>query len=61
VIDQLAQAKTPLVPQILVGGDGQRATLIDALMGNLLAHQLNGAEKPPAIPQPSGPRHADHV
>lgn len=49
VVDQLAINKTALVPQISVqGGDkdgGGRPTILDALVGNLLAQQVNGHDK----------------
>lgn len=44
VVDQLSLAKTALVPQIMVGGgsNGDKPSLIDAFVGNLMANSMNG-------------------
>lgn len=55
IVGRLSEAKTPLVPQIQVGGDGQnRSTLIDAFVGNLLAKDINGSQSPGPNVSPKG-------
>ena len=54
IVADLAEARTPLVPQILATGGGSNGSgggLADALLGNLLANQVNNEAQPPkALP-----------
>lgn len=61
IVKDLAEARTPLVPQVLAtgGGNGAGSGLADALIGNILAQ---GVEQPqpqrPAIAAPKAPEAA---
>lgn len=45
IIRDLAEARTPIVPTIVAGGAGQGGGIADALLGNILAGQIEGPTK----------------
>lgn len=55
IVADLAEARTPLVPHIDAsgGGTGRGGGLVDALLGNLMAQQVDGGQQVAKLPKPT--------